>query len=383
MDPIYRSDLRQLIEAGEDPCISIFLPTHRASADTLQDPVRLKNLIRDADGRLRLRQVAPKAADALLEPLRQLLDQHDFWQHQADGLSLFRSPKSFYKYRVGFGVPELAVVADRFHLKPLFPAIEASRRAYVVALNQDGVTVFEATPDRMTEITIPDMPASPQAEKSADLAEHQPRYHCIDSGAPGRRLAQFHGHSADEGDRKAAYLPYFHRVDEALRKALPEEPVPIVLTGGDYLSSLFRLASANPLLLKEGVQANPGGSTTESLHQKAWALAEAHFRRLRDEAADEYHRLWHTQRASKELPDTLKAANEGRVKTLFVAVGIQEWGHFDPSSAKVETGSQDAAADQDLLNLAALETFAAGGTVYAVPPGEVPGRGTLAAVYRY
>jgi hypothetical protein len=55
----------------------------------------------------------------------------------------------------------------------------------------------------------------------------------------------------------------------------------------------------------------------------------------------------------------------------------------DPSSAEVVQGEQRSAQDQDLLNVAAMETFVAGGTVYAVPPDEVPGRGSVAAVFRY
>lgn len=39
--------------------------------------------------------------------------------------------------------------------------------------------------------------------------------------------------------------------------------------------------------------------------------------------------------------------------------------------------------DEELIDLAAVETFKNGGRVYAVNPDEVPGGGVLAAVLRY
>lgn len=82
MDYIGRNDLRELIETDETPCISICFQTHRSGVDTLQDPIRLKNLIRDAETQL---QVRAKAKDIreLLQPLRDLVEEHEYWQHQA------------------------------------------------------------------------------------------------------------------------------------------------------------------------------------------------------------------------------------------------------------------------------------------------------------
>ncbi|CAD5939922.1 hypothetical protein PCC9214_01853 [Planktothrix tepida] len=39
--------------------------------------------------------------------------------------------------------------------------------------------------------------------------------------------------------------------------------------------------------------------------------------------------------------------------------------------------------DDDLLNLAAVQTLLNGGIVYAVPPDSVPDEARLAAVFRY
>ncbi len=49
MDVLRKADWEELIEHVSIPCISIYMPTHRASVETRQDPIRLKNLLRDCE----------------------------------------------------------------------------------------------------------------------------------------------------------------------------------------------------------------------------------------------------------------------------------------------------------------------------------------------
>ncbi len=383
MDPISRSDLRQLIDVEQEACVSVYLPTHRAGADTLQGPIRLKNLIREADQRLEERGDEPPAVRDLLGPLRELVDQYEFWQHQADGLALFRSRDDFRRYRVSFVVPEVAVVATRFHLKPLLPAMEANRRFYLLALSQDRAKVYQANHLSISEMEIPDMPEGPGTSSGPQGAERPLQGHTVGRRFSSRRFAVFHGHGAGEEDRKQALLSYFRRVDETVQKRLGDEHAPMVLAAVDYLCPIYRQASSNPNLLIEEIHGNPASLTSEELYRRAWDIASSHFQEDRDKAVDEYHQFWHTQRTSKDLPAIVTASRQGRVKVLFVAVGVQEWGHVDSSTAEIIRAEQRVPQDQDLLNVAAMETFIAGGTVYAVPPDEVPGRGSVAAIFRY
>jgi hypothetical protein len=81
----------------------------------------------------------------------------------------------------------------------------------------------------------------------------------------------------------------------------------------------------------------------------------------------------------------LPAASYGRVDQLFVAVGVQQWGIFNPgvSTATVDLHAEPELGDEDLLDAAAVHTLLNGGTVYAVEPGQVPDQAQLAAVFRY
>jgi hypothetical protein len=78
-------DLRLLAERRPGWHISLFLPMHRAGVDTLQNPVRCKNLLRQAEGRLLARGLRLSEVQTLLAPVYRLVADYAFWQHQRRG----------------------------------------------------------------------------------------------------------------------------------------------------------------------------------------------------------------------------------------------------------------------------------------------------------
>ncbi|NMD18080.1 MAG: hypothetical protein GYA82_05815, partial [Synergistaceae bacterium] len=83
------------------------------------------------------------------------------------------------------------------------------------------------------------------------------------------------------------------------------------------------------------------------------------------------------------LEEVVPASAQGRVDTLFVALGRQAWGTFDVESGVIELQEAHAFGNRDLLDLAAVLTIKGGGKVYAVTLDEVPGGFDLAAILRY
>ena len=85
MDTLTREDLTNLIRTSSEVCISIYMPTYRVGKETAQGPIRLKNLLRQAEAFLLDRGLRTPQARALLEPAQALLVDGLFWQHQSDG----------------------------------------------------------------------------------------------------------------------------------------------------------------------------------------------------------------------------------------------------------------------------------------------------------
>jgi hypothetical protein len=149
----------------------------------------------------------------------------------------------------------------------------------------------------------------------------------------------------------------------------------------DYLQPIYRQANTYPDLLEGGIEGNPDRLSNKELHDRAWPLVKPFFEEARQRAVAQYRQLAGTGHASCDLEAVVAAGHQGRVETLFVALGRQVWGVFDPSTGQLERHEQALFGDVDLLDLAAAHTLAHGRTVYAVEPEQVPSGTDVAAIF--
>jgi hypothetical protein len=364
------------------------MPTHRVGQEIQQDPIRLKNLLGEAEERLLARGLRTPEAQELLEPAEKLLQDGLFWQRQGDGLAIFLSLEEFRYYRLPFDFDELVVVADRFHIKPLIPLLSGAAQFYVLALSQSKVRLLQGTRYSVSEVDLEGMPKGLAEVLRYNDPEKRFQFHTTTRtpGGKGQRPAMFHGHGvASADDPKDYVLRYFHRVDEGLRDLLRDEQAPLVLAGVDYLLPVYKEANTYPYLVEEGIGGSPEELSAEELHQQAWAIMQPLFMAAQKEAAAQYRQLAGagSERGSNDLKEIVPAAYHGRVETLFVTVGLQQWGTFDPATNAVQLHPEAKPGDEDLLDFVAVHTLLNGGTAYAVGPEKVPGEAPLAAVFRY
>jgi hypothetical protein len=382
MSLLDRQELRALMEAHPGWCVSIYLPTHRAGECTKQDPIRLRNLLKEAEARLMHAGLRTVDARLLLQPARQLEGDSPFWRHLADGLALFIASDFMHEHRLPFPFQELVVVGRRFHLKPLLPLLTGDGQFYILALSQNGVRLLRGARHSVAEIELEDIPVA-----LADTLRHDDRGRPVQSH-PHRATARsresvFFGHGVGGEEDKKDILRYFRQIDRGLRQAVPEAQAPLVLAGVDYLFPLYREASTYPRLLDEGIPGSPEEVPAEALHRRAWVIVQPVFVKARREAADRYRAQAGTALASADIEHILSAAYQARVEALFVALGVQVWGTWDPQAHRVVIHQKPGPAVEDLLDLAAIQTMLHGGTVFAVQPEEVPDREPCAAVFRY
>jgi hypothetical protein len=123
----------------------------------------------------------------------------------------------------------------------------------------------------------------------------------------------------------------------------------------------------------------------QELHDQAWPIVEPYFAKAQQEAIERYN-LYdgsNPERASKTIEEIVSAAAYGRADTLFVAVDTEQWGTFNYETSKVELHPAPQPGDEDLLDLAAIQTLMHGGTVYALPADQVPEGAPMTAIFRY
>jgi hypothetical protein len=75
-----------------------------------QDPIRWKNLVREAERLLQEAGTRSPSAQDLLRPAAELFDEVAFWQSGGSGLACFLAPGFARHYRLDLSWPERAVV---------------------------------------------------------------------------------------------------------------------------------------------------------------------------------------------------------------------------------------------------------------------------------
>jgi hypothetical protein len=276
MDVIRRTDLERLALQGAGSCVSVFLPTHRAGPEVHQGPIRLKNLLREATESLQADGVKAPTIRSLLAPLWRLLDDGLFWQYQSDGLALFSRPGWWRSFRVPLELPELARVADRFHISPLLPLLTGDGHFFVLALSQNQIRLLEGTRDRLEEVDLPGVPLGVRDALQGEEAQKQLQLYVADRGGVGAR-GIFRGHGSAGDVQEERVLQYLRKVDRALGEVLAGERAPMVLAAVEHLAPIWRKANTYPHLVDEVLPGSPEGLGMHQLHARAWAVVEPLF----------------------------------------------------------------------------------------------------------
>jgi hypothetical protein len=374
-----RQDLIDLTDARNTACISLYMPTERASTNGDAARIRLKNLLRQAEKKVGETNGTEKALLPTIASARRLMTDPDFWRPRGEGLAIFMTGDWLRAYQLPMRFEESVTVADRFRVKPLMPLFTADGRFYVLALSQTAIRLLACTRHSVVERDPGDLPGGLDETLGYDSKQSQLQFHTGAAGGGGARPAMFHGHGVSIDDQKDEIRRYFQKVNKALAPLLTEPEVPLVLAGVAYLIPIFREASDYRWIMDEAVQGNPDTLKAEALHEQALAIVRPELERSRREAEARYRELAGKGATAAGVQTVVPAAANGRVAILFVSADMRRPGTFDRARNQTVVADETDADQEDLLDLAALETIRHGGRVYTLETAAMPEPDTAAA----
>ncbi len=385
MKPFTKEELRELMELGEEPSVSFFLPTDPVGRDPQQNRIKLKNLLRQAEDQLKQTTLRPAEIEKLMSPVETLYNESMFWSHQQEGLAIFINRSLFRYYRLPISFEEVVEVGKKFHLKPLLPLLSQDYHYYLLTLSQNQVQLYHCTPDHIHPLDMEGVPESLDETVRYDEPEKQFQFTTGTSqgGSGEMRAGAFHGQGIGMENTKKDLLQFFHKVDAGIQQKMTGTSAPLVLAGVDYLFPIYREANTYPQLIEKGLAGSPEELTVKELHKQSMGVLAPLMKESQKKAIAQYAELDGTGRTSKELESILLAAFHGRIETLFVATGYQQWGNYHQEEQKVDLQESASSENEDLVNAASLQTYLNGGAVYIVPAEEMPGDTGMAAIFRY
>lgn len=362
-----RADLEQLLSVRDAVCVSIYLPTAPEERG-VRDRIEFKNLSAEALEQLDRASLQRGALDDLRDVLEDLADDEAFWARQARSLAVFATPSGARAFQVANRLSPLVEVSDRFHVKPLLRSATFPQAAFVLALSQNGARLVEVSPDAPpAEVRVPGMPSdAASAVGKASIADR----------SPDRRI------QGSEG-QKLRLRQYARRVEEALRPTLAGLDLPLILAGGEPLTTIFRSLCTYPHLASPVIAGNPDTQTDSELADASRRVLDALYADELGELRKLYEQRVPQGRASDDLAAVARAATFGAVEAAFVDIGETVPGFVDETDGTLTLDDADDAANYGVVDEIARRVLLARGRVLAVRREDVPGGGPVAAILRY
>lgn len=381
MNPLF-IDYRELLQPHESPCVSLYQPTHRHHPDKDQDPIRFRNLVKVIGNELRSRY-GTREIRPLLEPFRALSENHDFWNRALDGLAVLAAPGFVRHYKLQRPVPELAVVADSFHTKPLMRIIQSADRFQILGLNRKEVRLFEGNRDAVDEVELDErVPHTITDALGEELTDPHLSVAPRATGAGRTPILQGSGSKADEVDSDTER--FFRAIDRAvLEYHSRPSGLPLILASLPDYHALFRRISHNPQLLPEAIDTHPDALAGDGLRERAWQLVAPHYLQRLQGLIEQFFAARARGAAEEELVRVGEAAAAGRIATLLVDADRRIPGRFDASTGRIEVGETGEPLMDDLLDDLGERVLRIGGEVVVVPAERMPVRTGIAAICRY
>ena len=390
------TELKGLIESTSPPAVSLYLPTIRATAQPEENSLHLKSALPRVEKQLQDRGLRRPQASELIEPLRALLTDRDFWQHQRDGLALLRTPDAFETFRLPFSVQERAVVADSPYVTPLFRSLGYGTRFYVLGISQNALRIVSCYGEKAEEIDVSqfDVPQSlAEALRYDDLERPESMHHpttgpgAVKPGGQRQRETRggrsFHGHGEDGDDHKDQIKRFIQLVDARLAPHFNGAGAPLVLAGVDYVRSIYLDVTGARNVLEGGIDGNPDQLRPGELLARALPIMRARWDEQMAALRNRYEVALAHGGADCELEPVLWAAHDGRVDTLFVRDGVEDWARIDPAGRTIERSGDRGPGVEELHDLAVRRAVLSGSDVLVLDEEAMPCEGPIAAVYRY
>ena len=368
--PISLAEIKE-IGTASGPCISILT----------QNSVLLRQAIAQAELALTQKGVAKAQMRQLMEALSSLTANLAF---EGKGLAIYCAPDICRAYYVAPPVTESVIVGEHFNIKPLIPSLGAGKPFYILALSQKHVRLLRCTDSSSSEVELPQStPKSLWGDSQTDKPDHNE----VNRSSAGPDVGGMKGVTSStntESEDRDRYLAHFYKhVSEGVTAVLKDEAAPLVIAGVEYEIAAFRRVNVYPHLVEDAVHGAPDGLKGGELHKRALEAVKGFFDLPLKTALSRYGEFAGTPRGSSKIREIVKAAFDGRVLDLVISEGAQYMGKFDEATDDAIGHKQPVDGDEDLLNLAALQTLLHAGQAFVVPPSEAPHGAPAVAVFRY
>ncbi|MDI6809067.1 MAG: hypothetical protein QME66_08825 [Candidatus Eisenbacteria bacterium] len=359
-----RTELKELQGMVEYPSVTILLPTHRTVPDNRQDPIRMKNLLKQAVDKLS-QEFTKREYQPLVDRLDNVTASIDY-AHALDGLAVLANSHFSKLYYLPFPVKERVVIDRTFATRDLVSAFNRSPQYWLIALSDKSTRLFRGVRDYLAEVAEGGFPA-------------------VFQGPGGTEPLPI-----DYGIDRSSYLDerhklFFREVSKTFKKLAGPEPYPLVLAGVERHIAYYNEVANHAIPIAGTLTGNHDHTPLRELSRLAGPIIERCLTKVRSQKLSELESAVSLDKYSSGIDGCWRAAHEGRISTLLVEEDYmypaeldRERNQLKPVSDSTLPGVMDDAVDE------LIETvIAKGGEVHFMGKGLLSIHNHIAAIMRY
>jgi len=385
-----RDWIRALADRTGFPKISLYLPMEVRGAETQQNPIRLKNALAKARDLMEETGIGGREIEDLTAAAQARIEDFDFWQHQEKGLAVLIDAEGTEWIKLPAEVEEIALVSERFYLRPLIRIFADPGEGYLLSVTRDAARLYALTRHAIDETEVENLPDGIEKFRGMSDYDGDVGFHANASGSSGggaEGVPQYHslGPSPDE-QAEAELDDYLTAVAKAVDHRLAGSAAPLVIAAEPRAYGHLAGKLHYRGLTDEHIGADPVSRSEKELHEEAWRIIEAHADGGRGDALERLRARLNDSEAEgamREVGDIARAAVEGRLEAVFIARGAHLWGHYNPERHNVEVVREPAPGEGDLIDFVAVRTLNTGGSVYSVDGKTADEIGPVAGLTRF
>ena len=374
-----KTQFEELARERSKYCISFYVPTRKNDFNK-DAAIKLKNQVSNVSKQLAEMGLKPKEIDEYLNPVQKVVDDSSIWRLVENSLIIFRSKNHFVQTSLPVEVEEFYLVSDRFYLLPLLDLFNQDDKFFILTLSLNKNMLYQATQNEITAINTTGIIPKDIAESvGTDVVQKSLGFR---TGQSGGTYALYHGKGEGKDDRDLEREKYLNDIGNGLSKILEGYNQPLVVASVESTFAQFRAVSAFKHIYPKCVHGNYDDTDVKVIHEKAKQILQPYFDQIKNETKSKYTELPNNKTAN--IGEIVKAADDGRVDTLFVSKGHHLWGDFDRETGRADIHQEKEPMDNCLLDFAARSTFFHGGNVFVLEDDELPENNTpVNAILRY
>ncbi|MDC8000187.1 hypothetical protein POV26_04020 [Aequorivita todarodis] len=353
--------LKQLKDIRSENCITIIATTHRTKPDYLNDGLRLKNLIKEAEDRL-MADTSKRNATHLMEKLNTLAAEIDHSQN-LESLMLFVNDEVAQYTRLPIKVEDRVVIDETFATRDLVRAMHLETHYYILVLSQEKIRLIEAMNDKIIREIGNPFPIENTQFFSKNRAA-----------------------AAIASRQTSLIAEYFNQADKKVNEVRKDNPLPVLICGlEENHNEYLKIADNKRSIFNIFLNKNKINDTAHSIVDESWKIVKDYVVKKNNERKEELKKAVGENKFLSDTNEIWNAISEGRIQTLFIEQGL-----FQPAVMKngeIQYVSDEERNDTGVIDDIYDEMIEAnmdfGGDVVFLPKGELTKFNGFGAITRY